>query len=113
MPNGHREIWEIMENNEQYLCYAETINAGAQKVYDIAGVMGTDRGNTLIFKNGTQAIQIRINSVANHAIPLAASEVLTFNKGEMTINTLYVYNTDSGASNATVKIIILGSIKNG
>ena len=111
--NGHREIWEIMENNEQYLCYAETINAGDQKLYDIAGVMGTDKGNTLIFKNGTQAIQLRVNSVANNAIPLAANEVLTFNKGEMTINKLYVYNTDSGASNATVKIIVLGSLKNG
>jgi len=95
------------------MCYAETINAGAQKIYDIAGVMGIDKANTMIFKNGGQAIQIRINAITNAVIPLAANEVLTLNKSEMTYNKLYVYNTDSGAGNATIKIILTGSIKNG
>ena len=100
----------ILEGNPNYKCYTQTLTAGQVVIYDIDSVFGAYGVNVMIFKNGSQAVNIRLNSLSNDLIPIAANETLILNQKELIIHSIIVANNNSGASNAAIEIIVTGKI---
>jgi len=101
-----KETWEILIDNQNYKCWPMTLAPGGVVTIDVDTPSGKKGANVVIIKNGAQPIGIRFNDITNDLIPLAANEVLIFNKTELLIHNIIVANNNSGAGNATVKIIV-------
>jgi len=89
--------------------YDKTIAGGsayAANVIDIIGDNGAEAISASIENTSGQGVKVKMNGLATAIFDLAGNEAKTFNLGDAVISRLEFNNTTSGATTATVQVIL-------
>lgn len=97
------------EENNFPRVYTLTITGGsayAANVIDVVGDNGSEAVSASIENQSGQAVKVKMNGLATAIFDLAANETKSFNLGDAVISRLEFNNTSSGATTATVQVIL-------
>jgi len=100
---------DIPEENNYPRVYTMTVAGGsayAANVIDVVGDNGNAAVSASIENQSGQAVKVKMNGLANAIFDLAANETKSFNLGDAVISRLEFNNTSSGATTATVQVIL-------
>jgi hypothetical protein len=83
-----------------------TTYSNANNIVDILGDTGGFAVFVQIANNGSTAVKVRLNGVANAVFDLGASETQVFNHGDLSISKLEFANTVSGGGTSAVQVLV-------
>lgn len=89
--------------------YTVTIPGGSvytANVIDVLGDNGSEAVSASIENQSSQGVKVKMNGLATAIFDLAGSESKSFNLGDSVITRLEFNNTSSGATTATVQVIL-------
>ena len=89
--------------------YDVTVDGGsayADNVVDIIGDNGAEAISASIENTSSQGVKVKMNGLATAIFDLAGNEAKTFNLGDAVISRLEFNNTTSGATTATIQVIL-------
>ena len=88
--------------------YLNDIAPASERLYDFQ----TDLGGPAEFCSieSDEDVHVYLNTNANARYTLAAGGSITFNAGELLLNNITIANAVSGASNATVQVIVANTV---
>lgn len=81
-------------------------SAYAANVIDVTGDNGAAAVSASIENTSSQAVRVKMNGLSTAIFDLAANETKSFNVGDFVISRLEFNNTASGATTATVQVIL-------
>ncbi len=100
---------DVAEENTYPRVYTVTVAGGtayADNVVDIIGDNGTVAVAADIVNKSSQGVKVKLNGLATAIFDLDGNEQQTFNHGDTTLSRLEFNNTSSGASTATIQVIL-------
>ena len=100
---------DVPEENTFPRVYTLTVAGGsvyASNVIDVIGDNGAAAVSASVENQSGQAVKVKMNGLANAIFDLAANETKSFNLGDAVISRLEFNNTSSGATTATVQVIL-------
>ena len=95
--NNYPKVYDLTVANES--TYTEN-------VVDIAGDTGGYAVFVQIANQGSTAVKVRLNGVADAIFDLNSSETQVFNNGDLSITKLEFANTVSGGSDTDVQVLV-------
>lgn len=78
----------------------------ASNVIDVVGDNGVSAVSASIENMSAQAVKVKMNGLATAIFDLSANETKSFNLGDAAISRLEFNNTSSGATTATIQVIL-------
>lgn len=100
---------DVSEENTFPKVYDLTVANGSTYTANVVDILG-DTGGFAVFvqiaNNGSTAVKVRLNGVADAIFDLGASETQVFNHGDLSISKLEFANTVSGGSSSAVQVLV-------
>jgi hypothetical protein len=103
-------VWsDIATENTFPKVYDMTVASGSDFEDNVVDILG-DTGGYAVFvqiaNQGSTAVRVRINGVADAVFDLAASETQVFNSGDLSVTKLEFINVVSGGSDSDVQVLL-------
>lgn len=103
-------VWsDVASENVYPKVYDLSVAAGSDFDDNVVDVLG-DTGGYAVFvqiaNQGSTAVRVRVNGVANAIFDLAASETQVFNSGDMAVTKLEFMNVVSGGADSDVQVLM-------
>ena len=95
---------EFSDTPNNPLVYHESIHAGTSAILDFE----TDLGSPALFMTieTNHDISVYLNGLSDARLDISANTSFGFQRGELLVSTITISNTSSGASTATVQVIV-------
>lgn len=103
-------VWSDVESENTYpKVYDITVAAGSDFEDNVVDILG-DTGGFAVFvqiaNQGSTAVRVRINGVADAIFDLGASETQVFNSGDLSVTKLEFLNVVSGGSDSDIQVLL-------
>ena len=104
-------VWSDVDPEENVFPRVYTLTIAGGSVYsanviDVIGDNGNPAVTASIENQSGQAVKVKMNGLATAIFDLAGNETKSFNLGDAVISRLEFNNTASGATTATVQVIL-------
>lgn len=103
-------VWsDVSSENTFPKVYDLTVVAGSDFEDNVVDILGDTGGHAVfvqIANQGSTAVRVRINGVADAIFDLAASETQVFNSGDLAVTKLEFLNVVSGGSDSDIQVLL-------
>jgi len=103
-------VWsDVASENTYPKVYNLAVAAGTDYEDNVVDILGDTGGHAVfvqIANQGSTAVRVRINGVADAIFDLGASETQVFNSGDLSITKLEFLNAVSGGADADIQVLL-------
>lgn len=103
-------VWsDVASENTYPKVYNLAVAAGTDYEDNVVDILGDTGGHAVfvqIANQGSTAVRVRVNGVADAIFDLGASETQVFNSGDLSITKLEFLNAVSGGADADIQVLL-------